>query len=148
MANPSRPAGPWWRRVAHGGGTLLRFFNMGLETRCPLLQGSHMSLIAEDGHPYTYPKEHYVASLPAGKTLDALVAFPAAGTYPLYDRRMGLTNAQTTGGGMLTRLAIAAGNFWPVITVGHGHPGDDHRQPDEPARGQRHRLRRPRALKL
>jgi len=98
-----------------GGGTLLRLFNMGLDTRCPLLQGSYMTLIAEDGQPYRYPKEQYVASLPAGKTIDAMVTFPSAGTYPIYDRRLGLTNAQTTQGGMLTYLEVGTGNFWPVI---------------------------------
>ena len=98
-----------------GGGTLLRLFNMGLDTRCPLLQGSHMKLVAEDGQPYRYPKEQYVVSLPAGKTIDAMVAFPSAGTYPIYDRRLGLTNAQTTQGGMLAHLDVGPGNFWPVI---------------------------------
>jgi FtsP/CotA-like multicopper oxidase with cupredoxin domain len=108
---PLLPAG------LHGGGTLLRFFNMGLKTRCPLLQGSHMTLIAEDGQPYRYPKEQYAALLAAGKTIDAMVTFPAAGTYPLYDRTLRLTNNTATGGGMLKRLEAAAGNFWPVITT-------------------------------
>jgi hypothetical protein len=98
-----------------GGGTLLRLFNMGLKTRCPLLQGAYMKLIAEDGQPYRYPQEQYVVSLPAGKTIDAMVAFPSAGTYPIYDRRLGLTNAQTTQGGMLKNLEVTAGNFWPLI---------------------------------
>lgn len=107
---PPLPAG------THGGGTLIRLFNMGLETRCPLLQGGYLTLIAEDGQPYEYPREQYVASLAAGKTLDAMVVFPVAGTYPLYDRRLGLANGPTTGGGMLRQLNVAAGNFWPVIT--------------------------------
>lgn len=108
---------------ASGGGTLLRFFNMGLETRCPLLQGGYLTLIAEDGQPYDHPREQYVASLPAGKTLDAMVVFPAAGIYPLYDRRLGLTNGPTTGGGMLRQLAVAAGNLWPVIHSVTATPG-------------------------
>jgi hypothetical protein len=98
-----------------GGGTLLRLFNMGLKTRCPLLQGAYLTLIAEDGLPYRYPKEQYVASLPAGQTIDAMVVFPSAGTYPIYDRRLGLTNAQTAPGGMLNFLQVGAGTFWPVI---------------------------------
>lgn len=99
-----------------GGGTLLRLFNMGLQTRSVLLQGSYMSLIAEDGQPYNYPKEQYAALLPAGKTLDAMVAFPTDGIYPIYDRRLGLSNGQSLGGGMLARLQVGAGNVWPVIT--------------------------------
>jgi FtsP/CotA-like multicopper oxidase with cupredoxin domain len=101
-----------------GGGTLLRLFNMGIETRCPLLQGSYMTLVAEDGQKYTYPKEQYVVSLPAGKTLDAVVVFPSDGTYPIYDRRLGLTNAQATEGGMLAYLEVSPGgpvNVAPVI---------------------------------
>ena len=98
-----------------GGGTLLRLFNMGLETRSIVLQGSYMSLVAEDGQPYEYPREHYAALLPAGKTLDAMVAFPQAGTYPIYDRRLGLLNNQASPGGMLRFLELTAGNVWPVI---------------------------------
>jgi len=112
---PFVPGQPLLTAGAHGGGTLLRLFNMGLETRCPLLQGSYMTLIAEDGQPYRYPKEQYVASLPAGKTIDAMVVFPSAGTYPLYDRRLGLTNAKASEGGMLKRLDVANGSFWPVL---------------------------------
>ena len=97
-----------------GDTVLLRLFNMGLETRCPLLLGSYMELIAEDGQPYSYPKEEYVAFLTAGKTIDAIVTFPAAGTYPIFDRRLGLTNAQATGGGMLTYLQVD-NNVAPVI---------------------------------
>ena len=67
----------------HGGGTLLRFFNMGLETRCPLLQGSHMTLIAEDGRPYSYPKEQYVASLPGGQNDRCHGHLPGGGAAPL-----------------------------------------------------------------
>ncbi len=98
-----------------GGGTLLRIFNAGLKTRNPLLQGARMMLIAEDGQPYQYPKDLYVASLPAGKTIDAMITFPSAGTYPVYDRALGLTNAQMLGGGMLAHLEVGAGNTWPVI---------------------------------
>jgi hypothetical protein len=98
-----------------GGGTLFRVFNMGLQTRCPLLQGAYMTLIAEDGQPYRYPREQFVLTLPAGKTIDAMVTFPAAGTYPIYDRRLGLTNAQARPGGMLAHLDVGVGNFWPVI---------------------------------
>lgn len=113
---PFNPNEPPVLAGASGGGTLLRLFNMGLETRCPLLQGGYLTLVAEDGRPYDSAKEQYVASLPAGKTLDAMVVFPAAATYPLYDRRLGLTNGPMTGGGMLQQLNVGAGNFWPVIT--------------------------------
>ena len=47
-------------------------------------------------------------NLPAGKTVDTTIAAPAApGYYPLYDRRLNLTNAQSGPGGMLIFLNFA-----------------------------------------
>jgi len=112
---PFSPSQPPVLAGASGGGTLLRLFNLGLQDRSVLLQGSHMSVVAEDGQPYRYPREHYATLLPAGKTLDAIVAFPEAGTYPLYDRMLALANGTATGGGMLRQLGVATGSFWPVI---------------------------------
>jgi len=114
---PFVPGQPVLPAGVHGGGTLLRLFNMGLQNRSPLLQGSYMTVVAEDGQPYKYPRQQYAALLPAGKALDAIVAFPAAGDYPLYDRALGLTNQAATNGGMLKHLQVGAGAFWPVITA-------------------------------
>lgn len=114
--DPASPGSSVLPAGSSGGGTLLRIFNMGLRTRCPLLLGSYMTLIAEDGQPSKYPKEQYVAFVPAFKTIDATVAFPAAGTFPIFDRRLGLTNAAATNGGMRANLAVTAGDAWPVIT--------------------------------
>ena len=85
---------------------LLRFFNIGLETRSPLLQGLYMKNVAEDGNPYKYPKESYTLPLTAAKTLDAVITSPAIGKFPLYDRRLALTNAGQSHGGMLIYLDI------------------------------------------
>jgi hypothetical protein len=81
-----------------------------------------MSVVAEDGNPYTYPKEQYATVLAAGKTKDALVNVAAPKYLPFYDRRMGLTNATNTTGGMLTYLAFAAGPGTNTLTVSNPAP--------------------------
>lgn len=91
-----------------GETTLLRFLNAGINDYTPLLQGLYMTAIAEDGNLISFPKEQYTVNLPAGKTLDATITAPAsAGYYPLYDRRLNLTNARSGPGGMLVFLNFA-----------------------------------------
>ncbi|MCK8600801.1 hypothetical protein [Desulfoferrobacter suflitae] len=88
---------------------LLRFFNAGLETHVPtLLNMPHMSIVAEDGIRFRYPKRQVTIELVAGKTVDAVLQQPhAQGQFSLYDRRLNLTNAgSATPGGMLTALQI------------------------------------------
>jgi FtsP/CotA-like multicopper oxidase with cupredoxin domain len=86
----------------HGTKVLLRFLNAGLDTKNPVVQGPYMSLIAEDGNFITAtnsagtviatPKQQYSVMLPAGKTMDAILAPAAAGNIQIYDRRLNLTN--------------------------------------------------------
>jgi len=100
--------------AAGGAGqtTLLRLLNAGLQTRSPVLQGMHMRLVAEDGKPYPYAREQYSVFLPALKTVDAVVTPASAGTYPVYDRRLGVTNPGPVGsvdGGMLAFLTVGSG---------------------------------------
>jgi VCBS repeat-containing protein len=92
-----------------GQKTLLRFLNAGLKTHAPVIQGTHVRLVAEDGKPYPYGREQYSVFLSAGKTVDAIMepSGPAAATYPVYDRRLNLTNGAVPDGGMLTYLAVA-----------------------------------------
>ena len=105
-----------------GEALLLRFLNAGLKTHVPVLQGSHMSLIAEDGNPYPYAREHYSVLLPAGKTIDALWTAATNGSYALYDRALHLTTAGATGGGMLRVLNVGGGggpvNAPPIVNAG------------------------------
>lgn len=106
---PPIPAG------ASGQKTLLRFLNAGLKTHAPVIQGTHVSLVAEDGKPYPYAREQYSVFLPAGKTVDAIMSpSGAAATYPVYDRRLNLTNGAVPEGGMLTYLAVAGTAGGPV----------------------------------
>jgi len=93
-----------------GTTTLLRFLNAGQESKAPLLLGMHMQVVAENGNRYPFSKERYVLFLPAGNTRGALLtpAVGQAGTYPIYDRMMNLTNAgAATPGGMLRYLVVA-----------------------------------------
>ncbi len=94
-----------------GQTTLLRLLNAGLQTRSPVLQGLHLSLVAEDGRPYARAREQYSVFLPALKTVDAVLVPAAAATHPLYDRRLAVTNPGPSGpvaGGMLAYLTVAA----------------------------------------
>jgi len=95
---------------AAGQTTLLRLLNAGLQTRSPVLQGMHMRLVAEDGRPYSHAREQYSVFLPALKTVDAVITPASAATYPMYDRRLAVTNPGASGsvdGGMLAFLAVA-----------------------------------------
>lgn len=86
--------------------TLIRFLNAGLQSHVPVIHGAYLRLVAEDGNPYAYPAERYSALLPAGKTIDALFTPQNPGIYPIYDRRLSLTNAKMTPGGLLSFLEV------------------------------------------
>ena len=87
--------------------TVLRMLNAGLDFHVPALNGGHMTLVAEDGNPYPFPKQQYSANLAAGKTIDALWQPASAGNHVIYDRR---------GNGMVASLAVTAGVGAPVAT--------------------------------
>lgn len=91
-----------------GSRVLLRFLNAGLKSHVPVLQGLDMSIVAEDGNPYGFAKQQYSLLMPAGKTSDAIITPAAFGSYPLYDRRLALTNGAVSGGGMLAHLNVAS----------------------------------------
>jgi FtsP/CotA-like multicopper oxidase with cupredoxin domain len=89
-----------------GQDVLVRFYNAGLQTYAPCLLGQHMTVLAEDGRPYTYGKAQCVLMLSAAKTIDVLVSFPQAGTYPLFDRRGNTNNAGAAPGGLISPLEV------------------------------------------
>ena len=91
-----------------GQQVLLRFLNAGLQTHVPVVQGSYMTLLAEDGNLYPYSRKQYSLEMAAGKTFDALITPAAAGQFAIYDRRLNLTNAgSATPGGMFTYLQVS-----------------------------------------
>jgi hypothetical protein len=112
------------------GLTLLRMLNAGLVTHVPMVQGTHWNLIAEDGKPYTYGggtpflRNQYTALLPAAKTVDALLRPDSGGArYAILDRRLGLSNAGVSDGGMLVFLQYgAAGAAGAAGTVSNAAP--------------------------
>lgn len=121
--SPAIPAGKLGQKV------LLRFLNAGLATKVPTLQDTfnivqngYMTLLAEDGYPYTWKKQQYGILLPAGKTTDAMITTTAtvgATTSPganiaIYDRRFNLANGSTAPGGQLAFLNVGG---VPAITA-------------------------------
>ncbi|SNB47979.1 hypothetical protein [Geobacter sp. DSM 9736] len=89
-----------------GQTTLLRFLNAGLKTHVPLVQGLNLSVIAEDGSPYGHVRKGYSVLLPPAKTSDALMTSSRYGTYPLYDRKLSLTNGASYPGGLIASLVV------------------------------------------
>ncbi|HEY7744748.1 MAG TPA: multicopper oxidase domain-containing protein [Desulfuromonadales bacterium] len=89
-----------------GETTLLRLLNAGLRTRVPVVQGAHLTFVAEDGNPVPYQNAQYSFDLFPGKTIDALFNPTAGGYFPVFDRALGLSNAGKTPGGMVTYLAV------------------------------------------
>jgi hypothetical protein len=100
-----------------GQSTLLRFLNAGLDTHVPSMPTTLMSAVAEDGHTYSVPQVRTSLVLPAGKTKDVLLnPTPVAGYYPIYDRRLNLTNGAESPGGMLNYLEVPDGQFLLTVT--------------------------------
>jgi len=91
-----------------GQNVLLRFLSAGLKQRVPTIKGLRMSVVAENGNPYLYPKDQYSILLSPGKTMDAMVMADPGGRFPVFDRRLGLKNNALSSGGMLAFLEITA----------------------------------------
>ena len=92
--------------IAINDNVLIRFLNAGLRYHVPSLGGLYMTVIAEDGNLYPYPKEHHSIFLAPGKTKDAILKPTVDNTYAVYDRTLHLTNAEVSGGGMLAYLDV------------------------------------------
>jgi len=92
--------------AATGERVLLRMLNAGLQSRAPQLLGGYYQMVAEDGHPAPVRRMQYNTLLPAGKALDVLFVPENAGTYSLYDRRLGLVNGGGIDGGQLGHIVV------------------------------------------
>jgi len=108
------------------GSTLLRLLNAGLTTHVPMIQGTHWTMVAEDGNLYPYHGKQYTALLTAQKTMDVLVTPDIGGArYPIVDRRLSLSNNGVSDGGMLAFLyygaaggaTVAEGNTAPTAVA-------------------------------
>ncbi len=96
---------------------LIRFFSAGLQSLVPTIQGDHLALVAEDGNLYPHPFNQYSVTLPAGKTIDAVLFPELAGTYPIVERRLNLTNGAAPEGGMLVQLVVDGEAGAPVAVT-------------------------------
>jgi len=92
-----------------GQNVLIRMLNAGLITRMPELLGASMTVLAEDGNARTYQTEaRNSLAVYAGKTMDVMVATPAAGTLmALFDRRGYVSQGAAGGGGTPTQQVIS-----------------------------------------
>jgi uncharacterized repeat protein (TIGR01451 family) len=114
--NPFEPGAPPLATLAPGQATLLRLLNAGYRGYAPLIQGTHMKMIAENGNRYQYrvgatvsPRDQFQYStwLAPLSTVDAILAPTAPGSYPIYDRRLHTVNAATQDGGLFGILQVA-----------------------------------------
>jgi FtsP/CotA-like multicopper oxidase with cupredoxin domain len=71
-----------------GQATLVRMLNACYDERIPVVNGRHLTLIAEDGRAYPYAKVENAVNLPALKTRDVLVTPTASAEEKFYDRRL------------------------------------------------------------
>jgi hypothetical protein len=107
-----------------GDEILVRFLNAGLRTHSMALfpptpstggvPATYFTILAEDGKPYPYTRQGYSVYLPAGKTIDALVAPSAPGKYMLQDRTLHVTNGNAVGDAGLQAALVIGGSAVPV----------------------------------
>ncbi len=106
--------------ILAGEDVLLRFLNAGYQTFVPVFLGPYLTLRAEDGNIYPFPKEQYSLELAAGRSVDAWWSPSSEGSFTLYDGRGHLTNAGApTPGGLIARLQVGqlpADSQAPVVT--------------------------------
>jgi FtsP/CotA-like multicopper oxidase with cupredoxin domain len=89
-----------------GDQVLVRLLNAGLKTRVPVLLGSYMTLLAQDGNLAPHARETYDLTLTAGKTMDVMVTPTVAGSLVLSDRRGFVTPGATAIGGTAVVSAV------------------------------------------
>ncbi|VAW97207.1 hypothetical protein MNBD_GAMMA22-2242 [hydrothermal vent metagenome] len=111
-----------------GSNILFRFLNAGLESHVPMINGHHVSIVAEYGNQYPYVRSQYSVLLAAGQTRDAVMtSATVAGDFSVFDRRIRLSNSAQAGiGGMYSVIAIADVNpnaFTTQGTTGSGTAG-------------------------
>jgi FtsP/CotA-like multicopper oxidase with cupredoxin domain len=115
--------------IAVGSRVLVRFLNAGLLTRVPLLLGSSMTVLAEDGNLGPYPTlQRDALTLLAGKTMDVMITPETGGTMmSLFDRRGYVSLGTTNGGGTSTGQEIhglaAPPTTGTVVSGGGGSSG-------------------------
>ncbi|RIK33327.1 MAG: hypothetical protein DCC55_35185, partial [Chloroflexi bacterium] len=97
--------------TAAGNTLLLRYLNAGFDNFSMTILGLHQRVIAKNSFELTNPFYAVAETIPAGETLDAVVAIPASPStfsFPLYNRNMYVTNNGSGPGGMRTLIVEGA----------------------------------------
>ena len=94
--------------ITVGDRVLVRLINAGLLTRIPVLLGSSMTMLAEDGNVSPYPTlKRDALTLLAGKTMDVVITPETGGVMmSLFDRRGYVSLGTANGGGTPTGQVI------------------------------------------
>lgn len=104
--------------IGQGDRLLLRLYNAGLRELAPMLLGAHFDLVAEGGNPYPFARTQYQTLLMPGSTKDAVFTPTYQDNFKLIERRLNLTDAAMSGGGMQTCIMVAGvTNNTPVVTI-------------------------------
>jgi PKD repeat protein len=107
-----------------GNRILLRLFNAGLRQLAPMMIGSHFDQVAEGGKKAPFAQRQYQVMLMPGSTRDLIFMPTDAGTFPLIERRLNLTDNSQMNGGMQTCFTVAAaGNQTPDANAGPDFSG-------------------------
>lgn len=89
-----------------GGTVLLRYLNAGSQDHVMVIQGVGQKEQANNGFPVTYPQETFAVVMNPGQTQDLTIQPMAENVYPLYDRRLDVTNKDQFPGGMITMVRV------------------------------------------
>jgi len=113
------PAASTTSTITAGDTVILRLLNAGQRTHVPAIFGYDMDLIAEDGNRYPGNfRRQSEASLPAGKTLDALIytdsMIPDV-TLDVFDRGPAFNNE--TGNGAIAGVIVGTGSPLPGPSI-------------------------------
>src|SRR3989338_5724254 len=100
-----------------GGRVLLRYLNAGSQDHVIIIQGLAQQAVADDGTPVTSPQQTSAVVMNPGQTQDLIVAPAAAGAYPLFDRRLDITNRDQFPGGMITMVRVIDGSVTDVAIL-------------------------------
>lgn len=122
-----------------GDRVLLRYVNAGVDEHSMGVLGMHQTVLAVDGHPYTYTYRAVAETIGAGSTMDTVVTLPAdtgaSSSFPLFDQGQHIDLAgagwatsptgQVTAGGMMTFIQTPNATdpcAGPVATGGSASP--------------------------
>jgi hypothetical protein len=97
-----------------GSTKLLRVVNAGLKDRVFTMIDARFKVIAEDGNEYPYYQDLFAVVLAAGQVKDILFTPTSPGYYPIFDRKLGLTNNTNTTGGHLAFLQVRSTNQYSL----------------------------------